>query len=274
MAELDHWVEWKERCAIDLCGDETRASLQAFASQRWARFLDMILDYFSPELGELNPSEVWHRFETWCWTTSTVAGKSYKDWIFRRLETHTGTPLDIIQSGATLVLRGAVRDFIRHEGRTRFPGARKPEVSLEDPVPGSEGKLTYGDLLPGELDAASEAGIREYQRLANEEAIELVPTLKQRERLVLAASRFGLAMSDPRLQRIAGKKKSVLSAALKGVAEKIERHIGRKYADDQEGDRRVLAIAVLSELRRLSCDPKISSETWLDDLFKLGSLEN
>lgn len=276
MATVDHWSEWKKQCAIALCGDEARHNLELFAWQRWTRFLEITLGYDAPELRELRRSDVWHQFETWCCVGPTAAEKSHKDWIFKRLETHSGSGLDIIQSGATLVLRDAVRDFIRHEGRTRLPGTRSPEKSLDEPVAGSEegGNLTYGDLLPGELDTASMVSIREYQRLGEEEALKLSADLRERERLVLAASALGIPMSHPRLEQITRKKKSVLSAALQSVEARVTRHIDKKYGDEKEGSRRILSAATLQRLRNLSCDPKNSPETWRDELFKLLSMSS
>lgn len=264
------------RCAIALCGAETRTSLETFAWSRWTHFIVKILGEDAPELGELRRGEAWHRFETWCCTGSTAADKSYKDWIFKRLETHSGSSLDIIQSGATVLLRDAVREFIRHEGRLRLPGTRRPEKSLNEAVAGfdeDDSDLTYGDLLPGELDTMSQVSIREYQRLAEAEALELVVDLCKRERLVLVASALGIPVSHPSVETISGKKKSVLSASLQSVEARIKRHIDKKYGDDREDSRRVLTLATLRQLRNLSCDPKNSPETWRDELFKLASVE-
>ncbi len=274
MATIDHWEEWKKQCAIALCSNDARRDLESFAFHRWTRFLQTIFGYDSPELTELKIGDIWHRFETWCCVSSTSSGKAYKDWMFGRLETHVGTPLDIIQSGATLLLRDVVRDFVRHEGRMRLPGRRAPEISLNEPIAGIEGDLTYADLLPAELDADSQLIVREYQRLAEQEASELLPRLVSRERLVLAASALGIPMSNPRLARIAGKKKSVLSSTLQRVEDRIKQHIDKKYTGEQEGDRRVLCIATLRQLRNVVCDPKNSPETWRAELFNMVYLDD
>lgn len=269
MTTFDHWCEWKKRCALTDCGPEAQSALMAFGRERWAKYLSSEGGYGSPEQGELSTKDIWHRFEAWCWTEHIVNGKAYKDWLFKRLATHHGTPLQIVQSGATLLMRDVVREYLRHEGRSRRPGQRKPEPSLDESVPGTDGAVTYGDLLPGELETESLAVLGDYQRLGREGAQAAFGDLSELQRIVLAARGLGLPLSNPEVERIAGRKKSVLSDTVAKLEATIISQVDAKYRTDDEAGRRLLAAITLKELMVLCQEPKNSSETWLTELFRL-----
>ena len=63
--DIKKWIEWKEKCALDLCCDETRRFLGKQAEKKFYGFL------YSEAKGELiytRPEryEAWHLFETHC----------------------------------------------------------------------------------------------------------------------------------------------------------------------------------------------------------------
>ena len=84
------------------CGAEARAAMPAFARHRWVKYLRFYGGENSPEQCELSGHDIWHRFESWCWSARMTSGKAYKDWLFQRLETLNGSPLEIVESGGRL----------------------------------------------------------------------------------------------------------------------------------------------------------------------------
>jgi len=268
MTTFEHWREWKQLCAIDHCAAETRSALTVFAYQRWTGYLKALGG--EAEHRELSARDIWHRLETWCVTVSTKNGNAYKDWLFARLDTHMGPPLEIVESGAALLTRDAVRDYLRHEGRGRRPGSRTPEPSLDATVPGTDPKLTYGDMLPGEFDLETQVALREYQRLGGPEAEALYVELSDSERIVLAARSLDLPLSNPTVERLAGRKKSVLCSLYGDIEKKILRRVDARYPNEDENGRRVLAAVALMRLMALSQESKNSSETWRAELFELA----
>lgn len=267
------WREWGELCAADLCSESTKDALRAFARTRWQAHLNHWGNN-SPESGEVTGNEAWHRFETHCVVKTTRAGKSYKSWLFQRIASLTeGTPVDIIESGACGIMRWAVRDFIRNEGRVRLPGRLTPERSLEDVVPGSDGR-TFGDLLPDQVDVNSELERREYERLADDEASQWFLELSDRQRIVVTAWALGIALSNPEVEKIAGCKKSVLSDELKKTFQSIAVRINTKYVDEDPLGRECLVRFMLRAIVRICTQPDNRPETWRSHLFSIATKQD
>ena len=125
--------------------------------------------------------------------------------------------------------------------------------------------------FPGAVEADNSVVLREYQRLGREEAEVLFAGLEERERIVLTARGAGFApLSDAEVERIAGRKKSVLCQILSDVEAALVRHIDGKYADEDQSGRRMLAAVTLMELMSICQEPRNSSETWQVELFRLG----
>jgi len=229
---LRDWNEWRRVCALDRCVHRTRVGLQAFAHNR---FRSLIRRYAhrtgTEEPGALasgiGPREAWHLLESRFVVQSTRRGKRYKDWLFARLERSADPPLDVIQGGATLILRDAVREYLRKEfapPRTR---------SLHGPLHSSTGDpITLEELLPGEHDVAEEAARREYQRLAAEHARSFFAGADARERVVILARGLGISFASPTVEGAAGRRKSVLSQAYRRFVERMAAELRRLYPEE------------------------------------------
>ena len=269
---FEHWQEWKEKCAAGLCEPETREALGRFAEARWNCYLNRewrcTTGANSPEKGELSSQDVWHLFETECLTGRRGDGKFYKNWIFDRVGTLTGHPVVVIQKGASLRMRDVVREFLRKEGRMRLPSNKQLQDSLNDQVKESD-NLTIGDLLAGTMNTTEDVGYREYIRLADEEANEIYRQLSERERIVLAATGLELPLSNPKIEEIAGRKKSVLSATREKIDLMVTSHIDSKYEGEDLLGKGILQKATIQCLQTLCGESKNSSETWQAELFKL-----
>lgn len=238
-AMLKAWAQWKKRCALDLCSDHAQRMLRAFAGSRFMRCLERC-----PTAQDSPAHESpWHLFETYATVTATRGGKRYKDWIFARERTSGRDPLSAIEGGASLIMRDAVREFVRAECSPRGI------LSLDRPIGcGDAGSVTLLDLLPAQMDPASEVALREYERLAREHARELFPGLSGRERIVLAAKEAGLSLAHGSVEEAAGCRKSCLNTAYHDLLARICMFIKTEYSGDDPESVLTLALMTVREL--------------------------
>ncbi|MFC1452044.1 hypothetical protein ACFLSJ_01715 [Verrucomicrobiota bacterium] len=232
------WTEWKKECALALCSEQSRSALTRFAHSRfrtYARRYAHTVAADAPVLDSgIRPDEAWHLFEVHLVTRPTTEGKRYKDWIFLRV-VHSEEPmLEVIESGASLIMREVVREYLR--GECSPAGT----VSISEPVWIGEGtNLTLEDLLPGEEDPRDEVTRRECERLARELARRVFADTSDRERVALTAKALGLGLSLPAVLAAAGCRKSVLSETLRSL---IERVAGRARAEHSRDDAETLLL--------------------------------
>ena len=238
--ELIDWIEWMRRCARKLCGDDARARLGSFGLSRFGIHLSRQI--FATNLKNSDalrqlPSadDAWHQFESFAALKKTREGKRYKDWIFARVHNRIGKPLDIIQSGATLIMRSVVRAHLRAEYAPRWA------VSMDQPLGGSN--LTMADLLPGTANPADVAAANEYSLLAEEYAGNLFDSLTRRERIGLLAKFNGISLDSPEVLEIAGCSKSTLSYVVRDMLTRLRDDLNREYRND--GHDSVMAFALL-----------------------------
>ena len=239
---LSHWTEWNERCALALCGEETRQALRAFGSSRFRHYARVVAG--NPAAGvDLATGDHWHLFETHLALRQTRDGKRYKDWLFARVAESGDPPLDVIQGGAGLLMRDVVRAFVRAERPQR--GA----VSLDEPLrAGGEGTFTLNDLLPAAADPAQDMEAREFSCIAEGLADACFVGLAARERIAFAAREQGLPLSHPAVERCAGCGKSTLHAALSDAVGSVADRIRASYPDEAPATIRLLARLTLRGL--------------------------
>ncbi len=262
---LSPWTEWKERCAAGLCVETTQRALEAFGYGRFLRFVEK----YDPELPKATAAEVWHLFETHLIASPRRGGKTYKDWLFQRLETHQGAPWEIIHSGATLLMRSVAREHCCQEGRGRQRGGPLTVRSTDTPVIGMDGRsITFGELLPSPVCTASDVILRDYCRLAASVAAALLPELNLRQRLVLVAESIGLGLSDPRVKEIAGITSNVLYDTSHAIEDRIEQAVARQYAGEDPAGLQLLSALTRRELQQMSAAKK-PPENWQERLFLL-----
>lgn len=230
---LEDWVSWKRFCARALCSEETQTCLGRFARSRFGIQLQRQLaatNLSAEDAQRQLPSsdDAWHRFESYAALTQTRQGKRYKDWIFARLRQSSRSPLDTIQSGATLIMRGAVRTYLRKEL------APRAAVSLDSPV--GDGTNTLGDLLPGVAQTETDEAARQHaERLFNE--------LSRRERIGLLAKYSGITLEHPAVLAAADCGKSTLNKTVRDLLTRLRESVVRDYGD--EGHNAVMAFTAV-----------------------------
>jgi hypothetical protein len=258
---LDSWMEWKRQCALDLCAPETRSKLRGFA---YARFRGMLVRLRrDTRMSAPSPKEAWHLLEAHLAVTSTRGGKKYKDWLFARVRNSRDRPVDVIQGGASLILRDVVRDFLCKE--TSPAGT----MSLEAPLPGGgTNALTLADLLPGSLDPVETAAAREYDTLARRHAAELFGETTHRERVILLAKELGVPLWDEDVQEAAGCRKTMLHAVYHDFVVRTGQHLAREYSEDGSESVLALTLMTLNHLKKAVREWGISERS-VSNLFKI-----
>ena len=273
MNDFTPWEEWGRLCDSAKCSESTRAALHKFARNNWhVHLADESGGGEPPEAGEVTGTEPWQRFESHCAVKQTAGGKSYKSWLFERvILLPKGTPADKVRSGAYGIIRSVVRDFLRREGRFRLPRFPRPQPSLSDTPPDSTEDLTYEDLLPDGIRPGQDVEIREFNRIAVEDARKIMAELNDRQHLEITAWALGIALSHPEVEALAGCKKSVLSEELAKTFRDIQRKIHSDYAGEDVRGRRLLLGHVMLAVRELASTPENQPETWKARLFSLAA---
>lgn len=245
--ELKDWTEWKILCARKLCSEDVQTRLGSFAQSRFG--IQLQRQVFTTNLQDNDalrqlPSadDAWHQFESFAALKQTREGKRYKDWIFARVEGGKGLPLDIIQSGATLIMRSVVRAHLKAEYTPRMT------VSMDQPLGNSE--LTMGDLLPGKVAPVDEVAANEYNLLAKEHVENLFKELSYRERIGLLAKFNGVALDNEKVLKAAGCGKSILNQVVRDMLAKLREDIKREYCDDGYDAITAFTILVVQELEK------------------------
>jgi hypothetical protein len=254
---LEDWLAWKSRCARALCTKDTQRRLGYFALYRFGIQLrrQLATTNLRPEDAvRQHPTEedAWHRFESFAALTQTRQGKRYKDWIFARIQQSNRSALDTIQSGATLILRSAVRDYLRGEY------APHRAASLDQPV--GDGTLTLGDLLPGLVSTEDDATTREYNTLAEGHAHRVFEGLSRRERVGLLARLMGVALDHDDVLVAADCGKSTLNQAVKNLWVHMRESLLREYREDGHDAIMALATLVIQHLERITFLWKLSEK--------------
>ncbi len=247
LPDLDDWLAWKTHCARALCPPDTQRRLATFAGIRFAAYIRRcrhITNLCLSDLAQRVPDDddAWHAFESHAMLAQSSRGKRYKEWIFARLKRASGNPLDVVQAGASLLLRDAVRKHLCAE----LP--RRQTVSLDEPLPGGDTELTLGDLLPGAADVFDTLAGREADSLADRHAETVFQMLPRPERLGLLARFLGLPISDPKVLRATGMNKSHLCDLTRRVVERIHDALRLHYRHDGADTVRQLTLTVIAHL--------------------------
>ena len=242
MATLKQWNEWRSRCALALCHEETQGALRAFGWRRFRQFTAAYAHWANlaqPAAATPSPRDAWHCFETYLRLRNTRQGKTYKHWLFARPTADGAPSLDSVQGGATLLMRDVVRECLRRE----FADARTDSLDAplarddDEPVP------MLHDFLPGEIDTSQEVERREMEAIADAEAAGALASLDRRERIALLARELGLALSHAAVIRTADCAKSSLASAYHGALQGLANYVRSKYPREDN-----LALATLTTL--------------------------
>jgi len=243
------WNEWRERCAGALCSPEAQTILHTFGGMRFRTLAQRCLPLVNltdASALAISDSDAWHLLEVHMTLPDAINGKAYKQWLFARLAGSADAPFDVVQGGATLLMRSVVREHLRSE---YLPA---DHLSLNQPLSQQqEDAITLGDLLPGDSASESQVALRELAALAASEAQDQFGALPQRARLALSARHQRIPLSDPELLRKAGCSGSVLHGAYRQTAVATFDRLRERYPRDDLDTLRELALLTFEALTQL-----------------------
>jgi hypothetical protein len=224
------WSEWRQQCAAALCSHPARHTLHAWAYARFSRLLERCAartKRTAPPAHSVSPRDAWHLFETYLTVPGSAGGKSYKKWLFSRTARSSDHPLDVVQSGASLIMRDVTRRYLRQEQHSWCMD------SLDRPLTGDGATAPTGrELLACVADPADEAARREFERLAGDHAARLIEGIDKVDRVVLLARHCGRPLSDPEIERLAGRRKSALGRRYRAMVNAVVGELRALYPDD------------------------------------------
>lgn len=224
------WIEWKERCAIALCSSTTQEALRSFGGMRFRTLAQRCLPLVNVKHVNavmLPDSDAWHLLETHMTLPETPAGKTYKQWLFARLHGALDAPFDIIQGGATLIMRSVVRDYLRRE----FSPADHVAITMTACKNGTSSTISES-TLPGNSDTLDTVATRELNAIAAREAERFFEQMALRSRLALAARYLRIPLSTPSVLALADCEKSVLYSTCKQSASELLEEIRNTYSSE------------------------------------------
>ena len=255
------WEEWKERCAIGLCGGETRADLSAYGGRAikrlWSKFGGKLSEPFESD------QQRWHVFESYMHACSSRTGKRWKDWLFEKADSSSDPFVVVLEKEAYECMDSTMRKYCLGESHRKAQQAGVWLNHLEEPISNaSQSTLTHGDVFAGNPWEQPDqmAAWKELRAIAQAEAETLFSTLDQAGKTVLLAKYLGISLAEPAVERLAGKRKSVLYAQQKEIGETSRQRLLDQYSS--EDARTLEALVALAE------------EALADAGFRWGHSEN
>ena len=220
---FEQWETWHARCAILRCTESTRVALRGFAWARFVRYAGYAIGMQDARKRVPAAEDCWHLFESYSAVARPRTGRRYKEWLFARLEGSADPPLQVIQAGASLLLRSVVREWVLAE---TSPTATS---SLDAPLNTTDAGFTLADLLPatGDDDAIEEG---EIGRAAEGLLPGFFASLDERTRLVLLAKRLGLPLYASAVLKLTGIGRSRVSVVWRDVFIRLAHSVRAQHA--------------------------------------------
>lgn len=260
---LGYWGEWKEKCAIDRCSEEALRYLGNFGYYRYralAKYvsvprkgrdqvvIDIPTNYLRIGGEDKFRPRCWHLLESYVWQKGTIDAKPVKDWLFDRVLNMTkGTPLGVIEAGATDLMKEVVRRDARFSG----PIPSDPSLSMEV-IDGAGKPITLEDILPPGIDPERWGHIQaefELASIGKRFADEKFADMDDISRVALLANALRISLDDPDVRRLAGRQKAALYEILKKLEDGLRKKIDDEYSDESEDSRNKIFGAAMFSLK-------------------------
>jgi len=238
------WLHWKRVCAADLCDAATAAVLRRFGHVRFA----LHIRRSGRPLPEVR--DTWHLFESTCQVSKTRAGKRYKDWLFARAEAMEIPWLEAIESGASLLMRSVVREFLRREHAPSFM------QSIQQPIAG--GSVSLEELLPDQTSSPADMDDHDLRTMAQELAGQLWPSLDKTERALVWAKIRDIPFTDQRLINKTRLGRSVLHERFGLFMARLTSHVRARHPKESHSAITSLIIFTLMALGEMLPDKLFS----------------
>jgi hypothetical protein len=229
--EFSHWEEWKLRCDLKACGEDTQRALLQYIEKRAGGVVANAAATTGRAPGkyyETTGWEWWRIVESFYHIPDKDGRKKpYKDWLFLRVqESSRNSPAYVAEAFVTsYFLRSAIRNWLIEQcPRVRNCSSLDAPVSTED----SDG-TTLRDLTPDPYWQTSDEPVRrEYKRIAAALATLFFERTSVRERVGLTAIYLRLPLSAPEVMAAAGCRHAVLSTAPKTLAQRLAEELRQR----------------------------------------------
>jgi len=235
--KIAQWREWRKRCAIAKCRAKTANALRSYARQRFTYFLMNLANDVAFDINVPEADECWHLLESYLCVSRPRTGRRYKEWLFARLARSSDDPIDVVQGGATLVLRSVVRDWFYEQSPPKI-------VSLYAPL--GSGIPSPAELLPDPTPQRHDDWeIRDAARAA---ARNVSLRLDRSTRLVLLARASGIPLFHPGVLQYIGIGHSKASEIPKTILTALADHVRRKWRREPQNWQMRVTFAAYQEI--------------------------
>lgn len=231
--EFKHWEEWKEKCNLRLCGDETKAALLEYSGKRFHSLVEWALrslKFAYQDINEKNAWVGWDLFDNYYIDRGERTGKAYKDWLFLTARNSPDNCVVVLEKEMNLLLRNVVRTYIREH----YP--RKGVKSLDAPLEsGNPDSGTLMDVTPSrDCSTRDSVEASDGRNVAAGFASRFFKELSRRDRVVLVALGLGLPASCAEAEKAAQCKKSMLADARSQLNICIRDRLKREMSEDAD----------------------------------------
>jgi len=228
---LSAWIEWRERCALGLCSNDTKAILQnwahAIAARAWSGTLNDQLDW------------AWHLFESRFVPKSVERGKEPKFQMFEAaaIAADEEGRRRVLESYAAKVLFSSLRDCAvaetwgRRDVKTGFQKLAIERIDAPE-TPPLESLLGSEDNR--ELHPDSAAALEELVGIAATLGEAWWTKMPKRERVALGAAFTGRSLTDPTILGLAECGKSQLYAAKGTAVRRLVESINEEFLPEND----------------------------------------
>jgi len=214
----------------------------------------------------LRAADAWHLWETHLVVGRGRAGKCYKDWLFSRIPTESTAScdtLDILQGGATLIMRDVVREFLRREF------SAKNVLSLSEKTMFDASGVALEDLLPADVDPSQEVELRELDNIALTLARDFFEDMSLRERVAVLARGIGLSLAHPSVEKAGGCRKTMLNQALWTFVKRLADRLSLDFSQEDKETVRLLAARIYARVAEQVITWAKKSENRFAELFTI-----
>jgi hypothetical protein len=206
----DAWIEWKEKCELSRCSQESRTILNDYADGVFRKSIHKI-SYSKLFADNFLKGSAFTYFEMYSLgkvyseKENELKGKSYKDGIFLKIASSQDSSEKIINGCFNLYLKSAIREMYRNELEEY-----DNEFSTDQPLKNHEDS-TLIDLLPDVVEIEADFEHKELLSLAEKCKKELFDVLSFQDRAILLSVFLSLSYSTSKaLQKATDLSKSTL----------------------------------------------------------------
>jgi len=248
---IENWTEWKKKCDLRRCGDETKATLLAYMQKRmhalvkWAmvslskvahsqrlpasaRSRHQNREYAYHDIKEIDQWTGWDLFENYYVARGERTHKVYKDWLFLPAQDSSEDHVSVLEKKAHTLLRNVIRDYIKEN----YPP--KQARSMDAPLQlNKDDEAAWSDFEKRSTQSPRDKiETWDARDAATGFAAQFFDNMDLRERVVLAVLGLDLPASCPEAERAAQCKKSMLGHARGQLCTRLKTQLEREFSED------------------------------------------